>query len=196
MALRAFIAIQLSGELKRLIGDLQGELKRKAPALRGLGWVRPDSMHLTLKFLGDIEESQTESLKEMLKAVGHRYRPFSLEARGLGAFPTPQRARVLWLGLAGVAEDEQLLSTLQAEIEEGAEQLGFLREARSFTPHLTLARVRERSAVPALTTLLPGYESRLVGAVSAVSVTLVRSELKPSGAFYTTLVEVPLGVPV
>jgi RNA 2',3'-cyclic 3'-phosphodiesterase len=218
--LRAFIAIQLSDQLKSQIGDLQANLKRRAPEVRGVGWARPESIHLTLRFLGDIEETQVEPLKRVLEAAAAEARPFSLEARGLGAFPTPQRARVIWLGLHGLsggvsgkesaaphaestrdARDERrpddaltALVALQAAIEEGVVGLGLAREDRPFMPHLTLARIRERKAMEPLIRLLTSHRDHLVGSMRADAIALVRSELRPEGAVYTSLVEVPLGM--
>jgi 2'-5' RNA ligase len=203
--LRAFIAIQLSDRVKSQIGELQADLKRRAPDVSGVGWVQPRSIHLTLRFLGDIDERQVELLERVLKAAAAGTSPFSLEGRGLGVFPNPQRARVIWLGLRGLSatddtpetgSDDSLtaLLRLQAAIEQGVVGLGMAREDRPFMPHLTLARIRERKAAGPLIQLLASHRDRMVGTLRADAVALMRSELHPGGAVHTSLVEVPLGM--
>jgi len=189
--LRAFIAIQLSEELKRHIGELQVELKRRASGRTGLGWVRPEGIHLTLRFLGDIAEEQVGALGALLRAAADGMKPFALDARGLGAFPDPRAPRVIWLGLQGTPEAMASLRRLQALVEDGVAGLGFPRETRAFTAHLTLARVRDRKAGAALAKVLEANQDRTVGSFTAASVGLIKSELRPAGAVYTTLVEVP-----
>jgi 2'-5' RNA ligase len=191
--LRAFIAIKLSDELRGHIGEVQAELKRRAFGLDGLGWVRPEGIHLTLRFLGDIAEEQVETLGAMLRDVAVAMKPFTLEARGVGAFPNPRMPRVIWLGLHGKPESMASLRQMQARIEDGVAGLGFPRESREFTAHLTLARVRDRKSGAALAKVLEANHDRVVGDFTATSVGLIKSELCPSGAIYTTLVEVPFG---
>src|SRR2546430_17158795 len=105
--LRAFIAVQLSDALKRQIGSVQAELKREVfGSGRGgkavkIGWAQPEAIHLTLKFLGDIQEAQVDALREILLKAAASARPFTLEARGLCAFPNPRSRRVIWPGLPG-----------------------------------------------------------------------------------------------
>src|SRR2546427_9669803 len=148
--LRAFIAVQLSDDLKRQIGSVQAELKREVSGSgRGskavkIGWTQPEGIHLTLKFLGDVQETQVDALREILSKAGASARPFTLEARGLGAFPNPRAPRVIWLGLHGKSEDMAELQRLQAGGEGGAAALGCAKEARGFTPQLALARIRDR----------------------------------------------------
>ena len=189
--LRAFIAIQLSDDLKRHIGEVQAELKRRAFGLDGLGWVRGEGIHLTLRFLGDIAEEQVEVLGTMLREIAAEMKPFALEARGIGAFPNPRAPRVIWLGLHGTPESMASLRRMHARIEDGVVNLGFPRESRAFAAHLTLARVRDRQSGAALAKVLEANQDRAVGSFTAVSVGLIKSELRPAGAVYTTLVEVP-----
>ena len=191
--LRAFIAIKLSDELKGHIGEVQAELKRRAFGLDGLGWVRPEGIHLTLRFLGDIAEERVEALGAMLGDVAAGMKPFALDARGIGVFPNPRAPRVIWLGLQGTPESMEALRRMQAKIEDGVAGLGFSRESREFTAHLTLARVRNRQSGAALSKVLEANRDHAVGSFLAASVGLIRSELRPSGAVYTTLVEVPFG---
>lgn len=193
--MRAFIAIQLSHDLKSQIGELRSQLRRAARDLRGVSWVQPDGIHLTLRFLGEIQESQVEELGRVIMHAAVGVHPFTLKVAGIGAFPSIQRAKVVWLGVY----DESgcnALHQLQAAIEQGVVNLGFAPEDRDFSPHLTLARIRERQAALQLTSTLASERDRLVGSMRAESVTLMRSQLRPDAAVYTPLVEVPLSVRV
>src|SRR3989442_7689085 len=183
--LRAFIAVQLSDALKRQIGSVQAELKREVSGSgRGskavkIGWAQPEAIHLTLKFLGDIQEAQVDALREILSKAGASARPFTLEARGLGAFPNPRAPRVLWLGLHGKSEDMAELQRLQAVVEDGAAALRVAKEARAFTPHLTLARIRDRVEAGALGPVPTLPPKRGGGGVTGSSVGLIKGEPGP-----------------
>ena len=171
--LRAFIAVKLSDALKGHIGEVQAELKRRVFGLDGLGWVRPEGIHLTLRFLGDIAKEQVGALGAMLRDVAAGMTPFALDARGIGAFPDPRAPRVIWLGLQGTPESMAALRRMQARIEDGVVGLGFPRESRAFTAHLTLARVRDRKSGAALAKVLEANQYRVVGGLTVASVGLV-----------------------
>ena len=190
--LRAFIAIQLSVALKSQIAQLQARLKQDAGEIKGLAWVKPEAMHLTLKFLGDIEEADVPKLQSMLETAALAVPAFRLEASGLGAFPNTRAARVIWVGLEGTHDATEALKRLHGGIEQGAAALGFSAEDRTFTAHLTLARLKDRRAAAGCEKILAREEMLQVGAFEARSVALIRSDLDPRGSIYTTLVEVPL----
>jgi len=141
-------------------------------------------------------EEQVEALGALLRDVVAGMMPFVLEARGIGAFPNPRAPRVIWLGLQGAPEAMASLHRMHAGIEDGVAGLGFPRESRAFTAHLTLARVRDRQSGAALAKVLEANRDRAVGSFTAASVGLIKSELRPAGAVYTTLVEVPFGAGV
>jgi 2'-5' RNA ligase len=194
--LRAFIAIQLSDELKCQIQGVQEELKRQVAKLGragGIGWTRAEGIHLTLKFLGDVPEAQVEALGMVIRQVASAVEPFTLEARGVGAFPSLRKPRVVWLGLHGGDRAMGALRQAQSAVEEGCAGLDFPRESRLFTPHLTLARVRDPGPSGALEKVLTQHQDLVVGNLFCGSLALIKSELRPSGAVYATLVEVPLG---
>ena len=151
-----------------------------------MAWVAETNLHVTLKFLGQIEESRVGAITEGLASVAARTPAFALDVRGLGAFPTPARPRVLWVGLEPAAP----LRALAGEVDAALAALGFARESRSFAAHVTLGRVRESRRHPALAAALarPVQCGRLT--VSRVS--LMRSELHPRGARYTELASVVL----
>lgn len=189
---RAFIALELPEHTKREIAGIQDSLRtaaqRQGRAVAGaLKWVAPESIHLTLRFLGPTDEGLLPRLEELLAAAAVDQKAFALMLAGIGAFPNARRPRVLWVGIQG---DLERLAALQQRIEEGVVALGFRAEPRGFSPHLTLARVREGQppAVLAGISSLLATPVRLSDAALRVnSLSLMRSELLPTGARYTSL---------
>jgi 2'-5' RNA ligase len=195
--IRAFVAVELTDVLRRALGLLQAqvkaelarELRRTAPDAR-LQWVRPEAIHLTLKFLGDIAEEQVDEIAQALTAVAGSRPRFFLEVGGLGVFPDARAPRVLWVGLCGA---EPVISLARA-VDEALGELNFAPESRAFNPHLTLARIKERGREvgKALAALGLLAQASPLGTLPVRTVALMRSELKPSGSVYTRLREVPL----
>lgn len=190
--IRAFVAVDLPEELRIRLGELIDRLSARIG--RGtVRWVRPQGIHLTLKFLGDVGAARTEEIAGAVRSVTERHRPFQVEVGGVGCFPGPGRPRVLWVG---VKEPAGALAKLQGEVEAGLAALGFPREDRPFSPHLTLARVRrEASPVEAAKAgaFVAGLPSEILGEVEVGRVTLFRSELRPAGPVYTALAVANLG---
>lgn len=196
---RCFFAVELPPALQETIAAIQQRMRdRLAQELPGglrLQWVRPEAIHLTVKFLGDIPEAHVELLKPAVVAALESVSPFVLEVVGSGTFPDARSPRVLWLGLQ---EKEKTanpsLPRLAAAAEAAAETLGHPREGRSFAPHLTLARIKEGSRevgrALARSNLLASAER--YGEVTVGHLALMRSDLRPSGAIYTRLWEIPL----
>jgi len=139
----------------------------------------PENVHITLKFLGEVDENRLAEIREALAGVCERHGPFRAATSGLGAFPSARRARILW---AGIGEGSEELSALAADVEEVMERRGFEREPRSFTPHLTLGRARKRPFV-----LTPGDAPPESPGFRVERVQLVRSVLRREGAAYATL---------
>jgi len=131
---RAFIAVPLTEEVKRSLAQLQDELRRRLG--RAARWSRPESMHLTLRFLGDITEDSLDKIGKSVLSVSDSTPAFALRLQGLGVFPAPARPRVLWCGFSAAEQLVQLESRLADELAA----LGFPGEERPFAPHLTLAR--------------------------------------------------------
>ena len=144
------------------------------------------NLHVTLKFLGQIEETRVGAVAEALASVAARTPAFALDVRGLGAFPTPSRPRTLWVGLEPAAP----LTALAREVDSALAALGFARESRSFAAHVTLGRVRESRRNPALAAALA--RATHCGRLTVSRVSLMRSELHPHGARYTELAGVVL----
>lgn len=184
--IRLFIAIPLSEALLRRLADVQHRLQGKVPH-RSVRWVRSEGVHLTLKFLGDTPEDKVPAIKEALTVVGRNAPPCTLTAEGLGCFPDLRRPRVLWVG---VNEPTGRLEVLQNAIEEAMTALGFQPERHSFTPHLTLGRVRRGASRRDEKEIAEVVEGTAVGQLAEITADhfeLIRSELKPTGAEYTTL---------
>jgi RNA 2',3'-cyclic 3'-phosphodiesterase len=159
-------------------------------------WIDPDSIHLTLVFLGNVDINKIESITQSMKKAAQTTPPFNLALDELGAFPDLRRAQVVWVGLQG---DLEVLQTLQKRIETNLVPLGFPPENRAFKPHLTLARVREITGPQIRQSLgekisLNKIESKSIIRVDSIS--LMRSELTRSGAIYTRLCSVELRVHV
>jgi len=189
--IRAFIAIELPEALKAEIARLQEQLKAKSrtPAR----WVNPENIHLTLKFLGDID---SDTVDDILLAMGEAARgisSFHFSVKGLGVFPNPQRPRIIWVGLTGSLDK---LTNLQQNIDNALDRLGLPREKRPFSPHLTIARIQDR-ATPAerqtVGQLIEGTEFSSRTDFNAATVYLIKSQLTREGPIYSQLGSVSLG---
>jgi len=157
------------------------------PQATGVAWVGADNLHITLKFLGGVEDTR---LSDVAGAVGAAadVRAFDVELRGLGAFPTPTRPRVIWAGAAAAPA----FAELAAGVDRALGALGFPPEARGFTPHVTLGRLREARRDPALAAALTAAATRPFGMLGVARLSLMRSDLSPRGARYTELHGWPL----
>lgn len=185
---RLFIAIELPREVHEGLITIQTLLKKQAPR-ETVRWVNPDGIHLTLKFLGDAPLTQLDTLKAKLDEAVQNSTPFTLEASGTGCFPNARKPRVVWVGVHG-AEDQ--LMALRNSVEAQIAPLGYPTEDRAFSPHLTLGRVRQearREDVERLGDLIAHTTLKEVYAWQVRSAHLIRSELEPTGAVYTTLYE-------
>jgi 2'-5' RNA ligase len=186
---RAFIAIKLTPAILKRLGDLQARIKEDIPP-RLVRWVKPQGIHLTLKFLGDVPASQIETIAEATRGACAPYASFSFTIGRLSCFPNPRRPRVVWVG---VDEPRGALVRLQRAIEGALTPLGYPPERRPFHPHLTLGRVKggSRDALQALGEYVSRAQVK-VGTMEATSVSLMRSELLSGGAVYTELATAPL----
>ena len=187
---RCFIAVELSDgakdEIQRLIEAVS------ETEIRGVRAVRPGGVHVTLRFLGDIERDAVPRAIAAIRSAVSRSRPFELTLADVGGFPDARSARVLWAGVSG---DTDSLGQLRGYVEDGLSAEGFRRDSRRFNPHITLARLRERVSGP--------DRRRVVETVSAVghtkvtflveAVTLFQSTLHPEGSIHTPLSREPLG---
>jgi 2'-5' RNA ligase len=188
--LRAFIAIELPKQL-------QDALEKQTTRLRqSLGddlvrWIPTQNMHLTLKFLGNIAASHVEFLKQLVTQTADSHSQFDLQISGIGSFPNSKRARILWAGIYAPAE----LPSLQKNLEAGTTRLGYEKEERPFSPHLTLGRVRQnidQTGLQKIRTILDTIQLGNIGSARVDSIHLYKSELQTSGSVYTKLFSAPL----
>lgn len=184
--MRTFIAIEIPDDIKKQMAETQ---RRLNTGDLDASWPRPEGIHLTLKFLGEIPESKVGDITKALELASEGVGRFRLEIAGMGAFPNARSPRVVWVGLTG---DLDKLKTLQAAIEDSTVRVGLDREDKPFKPHLTLARIKYirsrdgwlRSFEQVKDVKLPGFD------VTAIS--LMKSELKRTGAVYTEMARVEL----
>ena len=183
---RSFFAIELSAEIAGGVRRIQGALRERAMGVR---WVRPEGIHLTLKFLGEVEPGHIETIMHKAEETIHNLGSFAVEIRGGGGFPTAQKPRVIWIG---VEDPSGRLTQLQARIEAGMAELGFTQEKRGYTPHLTVGRVRSGKGRKTVVQALDAIGATDLGKMEVREVILFRSHLKPTGAEYTKLGNFPL----
>jgi 2'-5' RNA ligase len=187
--IRSFIAVPLDRQLLQQIANISQMLKESVRG--GVSWVQPASIHLTLKFLGDIQPGKIAKIKKILQTVVPKFNQFELNAAGLGCFPNKNKPRVVWVGLHAPAE----LCQLQKTIEDACADMGFEREQRKFSPHLTLGRVKPYARdddILCLQQVLENIPSLNLGATHAREVILFKSDLQSTGAVYTPLISVQL----
>lgn len=190
--MRSFVAIELPDTIKASLESLEMRLRGQGPRVT---WVRPENMHLTLRFLGDVQEAGLSTLGEILdKAYGH-FSPFPLTVREVGAFPNTKSPNVLWAGLEPL---EGPLAAVQASAEQAACAIGLPPETKPFRPHLTLGRIRElkRDKTPKPTSSYESLSTRLLtehsfygGDFTVQAVSLFSSELTSEGPRHTRLRE-------
>lgn len=184
--MRAFVAVNLPPvERSRLYAALE-PLRAKALPVR---WTPPESLHLTLKFLGRIEDERVATLQGALARIARVAEPFELEVGGLGAFPRLGRPRVWWVGIA----PEPRLTALQRALDAGLVELGFAREDRPFSPHVTIGRAREDRSTGGsrVDDVVASFAFGFRFAVQTVD--LMESQLSPRGARYVRVCAAPLG---
>jgi len=179
---RSFIAIEVSEGARAQIGELLKDL-RQEPGI-AVRWVEPRLVHLTLVFLGEVTQGFLVSARLRLADAAKRHPRFALQLKGLGAFPHPRRARVVWVGTEEGREEACLL---QADVAASLRSIGFQLEKRPFSPHLTIGRLRVPGDVSRVVTA--HFESERFGIARVV---LFRSVLGPKGPSYTSLAEFPL----
>jgi 2'-5' RNA ligase len=184
--MRTFIAIEIPGDIKQRMADVQATLRKAAV---DASWPRSEGIHLTLKFLGEVPDAQVPDIAHALRTVVQGMSRFRLEIAGTGAFPNARNARVVWIGVKG---DLEKLNGVQAAIEEAMVRIGMEREERAFKPHLTLARIKYTRSRESLLSALEQVKNIRLPEFEVRSVSLMKSELKPSGAEYTELARVEL----
>ena len=182
--LRAFIAVELPLEIRKAVCAATSKLQNEIGAL--VRWVPMENMHLTLKFLGDVSPSNVDLLSQMLRAETDLFNCFELRLNGLGSFPSLKRPRVIYVGIQAPA----VLESLQRGIDSASRRLGYESEERSFSPHLTVGRVKQNVTATeqqAIRRALEGTQIDSLGTARVDSVQLFKSDLRPTGSVYTRL---------
>lgn len=182
--LRVFVAVELPDEVKAEFAGLAAAID--ALGVRGTRTVRPQGVHLTLKFLGDVSVELIPEIESAMDSAAAESEPFDLALSDAGVFPNPAAARVLWIGVAG---DLERLGRLQQRMEDSLSELGFRPERRGFNPHITAGRIRDsvsRSDRRRVTRALFSHEHARP-AIRVEGVRLIRSVLHPDGAIYESI---------
>lgn len=179
--IRCFVAIEIPEPIQNRLARIQGTLRQQ---IQKASWVKPGNIHLTLKFLGDVDAENLESIGEEIEAAIGRHHSFSLRIGGIGAFPNLARPRVIW---AGVKVGSERVSALTQDIDLALSHCGFSLDAKKFNPHLTIARLKGRIDLRPYINQYRQYD-RIDGAEMIVNaISLIQSQLHPKGAIYSTL---------
>jgi len=182
--IRSFIAVSVNKpDIVDKICRVQEELSRCGGRLK---LVESENLHITLRFLGEVLESQLQQVYEKV-LLKLEWRPFLVRLKGVGAFPNERRPRVVWIG---VEEGHDELIDLSRQIENGLRKLGFPKESKEFHPHVTIARVKIPGNVGSLGKLFSAYREFVFGEFTVEKVELKKSVLTPKGPIYSTLKEV------
>jgi 2'-5' RNA ligase len=184
---RLFVALEVTEEVRERIREVMPDLRKHCPGAR---WVRPEGIHVTLKFIGQVEAAQAEAIQEALRTIGSD-QPVEMQFQGWGFFPNQRRPRVLWCGVQASPN----LAKLAADIENALEALAIPKQSQRFVPHLTLARIEEgkvrRDGIDQLVNAVNGLETASFGLTQQRQFHLYQSLTKPSGAEYRRLESFP-----
>ena len=184
-SIRCFVAIEIPDRIQAILSEVQNKFRQK---IKKASWTRSENFHLTLKFLGDVEQSGINRINSTLTRIAAYYEPFCINIGGIGTFPNLYRPRVLWVGLAQGAKK---ITTFADIINREFDKLGFSYDSR-FHPHLTLARLKDSVNMKTYTEFFKKFKTISGTSMNVDHLTLVRSELHPSGAVYTPLHIYPL----
>jgi len=185
--IRTFIAIELPDKIQSDIRQLKHSF---LPYRFDIRWVKPLNMHLTIKFLGDVDPADLDTIGKLLSDIAGNFPSFDLIPRGLGVFPSLKRPRVIWIGIAGQTD---VLGSIQQSVNGGLNEIGFTTEKRPFRGHLTFGRIKSRVDQDRLLDALHAQQKFVSKAFTVENLVMFKSELTPSGPIYTKLYEVPLG---
>jgi len=189
--IRAFIAIEIPDDVRAAIEEAQARLKRAHVGVK-ISWTKIDNLHMTLQFLGYIEETLVDTIKAGLQSVAGEHPPFDLSVHGAGAFPNENRARVICVGCDDV---DGRLKALAGSVQAAMQPLGFEPEHREFSAHLTLGRIKIPRPDVALTRAVESLKNTAFGTLRVEAIHLFESQLHPEGSIYSKLSTHALGVP-
>jgi 2'-5' RNA ligase len=181
---RTFVAVEISQSLKDDFKDIQESLKKEGLFLR---WVKPQDIHLTMKFLGEIDKDLLPQIDKTVGEVCERNEIFSINLKGVGSFLRRGSSGVVWIGI----DEMPSLTVLHSHLEGALEKIGFTQEAR-FTPHLTLGRIKLVEDRVHFRQIIEKYCDLDCGTMMVTALSLMKSDLKPEGPVYTRLSQFPL----
>ncbi len=183
--MRCFVAINLEDSLKKEIGCV---IRGLTEGRWDVKWVPAENLHITLKFLGDASDDSVQRVKEHLSGISKRHGPFEVKLYGVGVFPDKRRPRVVWIDLLDSGE----LIKLQEAVEISLITVGFTKEDRPFSPHLTIGRIRSLKAKDLFIGAIETLKDKDFGNIGVNKISLMNSDLKPTGAQYSIVAEFPL----
>lgn len=187
--MRTFVAILISEGLRQKIASVQDELIKAAPAVK---WVAQDNFHITVKFLGGVESSRIDTVIKAIAEAVEEIKPFEIEIGGVGAFPSPNRPKTVWVG---VTKESGMLAEVAKLVEDALEKLGFERENRPFRSHITVGRVKDDRDARELGPAIKNAEAEQLGPLMVNSVAVMKSDLRREGPVYSALKEIFLKKP-
>jgi 2'-5' RNA ligase len=185
MDIRCFISINLDEYTQKKVGDIIDVLNKYEADIK---WVNPENLHLTLKFLGNTPEERLNLIKEALENVASKYHPFYTKIKGMGVFPNKRYPRVLWVGV----ENKEILIEIQRQVETEMSFIGYKKEQKEFSPHVTIGRARSSFRVQNVLECLDSYKDYDFGILCVKNIYIMRSDLNPKGPKYTKLYEISL----
>ncbi len=187
MNIRLFIAVEINEEIRKKLAEFQNALKKLDA---GVGWVAPENLHITLKFIGNIDDGQVGAVVTIIKQTVTHIKPFDLDYTGVGVFPTEKNPRIVF---ADIVDTGGVLARLHERLDNQLMALGVEHEDRKFVAHLTLGRIKSRRNVMKLIEKLLIFRNVHFGGAHVTQVVLMRSDLSPDGPTYTQLYGVEVG---
>ncbi len=183
--MRCFVAVNIEDSLKKEIRSAIGDLTSGRWDVK---WVPVENLHITLKFLGDAADDTVQRVKDCLARISKHHGHFEVKLQGVGVFPDRKRPRVVWIDLL----NSEKLKKLQAEVEVSSVSIGFYKEDRSFSPHLTIGRIRALRDRDTFIRAIETLSDRDFGNIGVNKISFMKSDLKPTGAQYSIVAEFPL----
>jgi RNA 2',3'-cyclic 3'-phosphodiesterase len=187
--MRTFIAIEIPSEIKSALAALQSQLRR---AGADVSWTKPENLHLTLNFLGEVDERRIVEVEKACVLSAAEFQPFTLSLKDTGAFPNERQPRVLWAGLSG---DVGIVVEMRSRLDERLALIGFKRDEKKFHPHLTIGRLKSNKKVRELLALAYMYQLPALS-FAVTEIVLMKSELHPAGAEYSPIAKIGLIGPI
>ncbi len=183
MVIRTFVAILIAPNLKAKIAEVQDQLKTLAPDVK---WVAPECFHVTLKFLGDIREDALSQVFLAVNEAAAQLEPFDISFSGLGAFPNPARARVIWVG---IDEGKEQMRKLAETVDNALAKVGYAREDKAFKAHVTIGRVKDGKGMDRLARGIEEINANDLGRMQITGIAVMQSDLQKTGPVYTQMSE-------